>query len=479
MRSRMDRHLGALARLSRGIQGARFQAGAVVGAEVASPDEPPPEFSWHDYMIFLLSMAAEIEHSLMVQYFYAAWSLGGPQVPEERRQDVLDWQRIILGIAKEEMGHLITVQNVLKLLGGPLHLDREDFPWISAFYPYRFHLEPASLGSLAKYVVAESPEIWPANVAVEEREKIIALAHMDAEQAVARVGTLYHSIIGILLDPCKIPGALFRAETYPYQASWDEWGRGYAAGARGRTPTTTPDVIILRASSRSEAIAALSKIAEQGEAVSFIAADAEESHFSRFLFVYREFSKVTTWNPALALPKDPRVAGIGAEDGGSVIQNPEADQWAGLFNLRYRMLLSYLAHAFRLSDDPAQTAAPGHRGQIVNRIFGEMYNLRAIAGILAQLPLNGDLRERAGPPFQMPYIMNFPAAEPDFWRVHEDLLEAAARQLANLRPIPGPAGASYAEALARADHEAVVEIRTLLNSDRTTSRYVRSGGNVR
>jgi hypothetical protein len=200
------------------------------------------------------------------------------------------------------------VQNVLKLLGGPLHLDREDFPWISAFYPYRFHLEPASLGSLAKYVVAESPEIWPANVAVEEREKIIALAHMDAEQAVARVGTLYHSIIGILLDPCKIPGALFRAETYPYQASWDEWGRGYAAGARGRTPTTTPDVIILRASSRSEAIAALSKIAEQGEAVSFIAADAEESHFSRFLFVYREFSKATTWNPALALRKDPRVS---------------------------------------------------------------------------------------------------------------------------------------------------------------------------
>ena len=63
----------------------------------------PAEFSWHDYAIFLLSMAAEIEHSLMVQYLYAAYSLGGPQVPEQHRGNVLEWQQVILGIAKEEM----------------------------------------------------------------------------------------------------------------------------------------------------------------------------------------------------------------------------------------------------------------------------------------------------------------------------------------------------------------------------------------
>jgi hypothetical protein len=35
----------------------------------------PPEFSQREYAVFLLSMAAEIEHSLMVQYLYAAWGL--------------------------------------------------------------------------------------------------------------------------------------------------------------------------------------------------------------------------------------------------------------------------------------------------------------------------------------------------------------------------------------------------------------------
>ena len=45
----------------------------------------PPEFTWRDYTIFLLTIAAQIEHSLMVQYLYAAYSLGGSQAPEDQR----------------------------------------------------------------------------------------------------------------------------------------------------------------------------------------------------------------------------------------------------------------------------------------------------------------------------------------------------------------------------------------------------------
>ena len=34
-------------------------------------------------------------------------------VPEPYRHEVATWQRIVQGVAKEEMGHLMTVQNVL------------------------------------------------------------------------------------------------------------------------------------------------------------------------------------------------------------------------------------------------------------------------------------------------------------------------------------------------------------------------------
>ena len=478
MRTRMARHLTAIAGLPKQI-GDTFQLTEVSAQKAMLPVAPPPEFSWHDYAIFLLSMAAEIEHSLMVQYLYAANSLGGPQVPENARADVLDWQRIILGVAKEEMGHLVTVQNILKLLGGPLHLDREDYPWVSGFYPYAFTLEPLSRESLAKYVVAESPIKWPDSVPEQEHRKIEELAREDAEQQVARVGALYQTIIALLSDPKKIPDALFRAEKYPFQASWDEWGRGYAAGARGSTSTTAPDVLVRRASSRTEAISALKAIAEQGEAATFISADSEESHFTRFLQVYRAFSSVTEWKPVLLLPKNPRVAGFGADGNGAIIEHFEASLWGRLFNLRYRMLLSYLAHAFRLPDDPVQQAGTGHRGQVLNRMFGEMYNLKAIASLLIRLPLKGDSEERAGPPFQMPYTLNFPIVESDFWRLHLDLISASSEQLNLIRQNTSRSGLAYAEALRKADEQSQTEIETILNVNSPTSRNHRSMENLR
>jgi hypothetical protein len=93
----------------------------------------PPEFTSHQYAIFLLHIAAELEHMLMVEYLYAGFSLGGPQIPLEYHKQVAQWRETILGIAKEEMGHLMTVQNLLRCLGGALNLDREDYPWDSQF----------------------------------------------------------------------------------------------------------------------------------------------------------------------------------------------------------------------------------------------------------------------------------------------------------------------------------------------------------
>src|SRR5713226_9625849 len=43
------------------------------------PAQKPTELSWWDWTVFLIQTAAEIEHSLMIQYLYAAYSLSeGP-----------------------------------------------------------------------------------------------------------------------------------------------------------------------------------------------------------------------------------------------------------------------------------------------------------------------------------------------------------------------------------------------------------------
>jgi hypothetical protein len=278
-------------------------------------------------------------------------------------------------------------------------------------------------------------------------------------------------MITLVSDSEKLPDSLFRPETYPYQASWDEWGRGYTAGARGATAKSAPDVLVMRAASRTQAMAALKAIAEQGEAVD-VSQATEDSHFRRFLQVYREFSKSSL--PAiLPVATDPRAPGLGAGDGGSVISNPQAVGWAGLFNLRYRMLLAWLAHAFQLSDDPAQTDAPGRRGQVLNRVFAEMYNLKTIAGLLVRPPLAEDPGQRAGPPFQMPYSLNYPADEVDFWRLHLDLVEASDAQRSAL-PTTDTAGLAYARALGEADRLTRLEIEAILSRDNAPAQYLRS-----
>src|SRR5436853_3303652 len=199
MRGRTERHLQSL------IGGARAPRGALfaVTKSLESTDDIklPPEFTWREYAIFLLTIAAQIEHSLMVQYLYAAYSLGGPQVPHDQQDKVRAWRQLILGIAKEEMGHLVTVQNVLRFLGAPLALDREDYPWDSDVAPYPFTLERLTRASLAKYIVVESPKEWPADVSQAQRSEIEKLASGYGGTQINSVGQRDHRLIAVSQTP--------------------------------------------------------------------------------------------------------------------------------------------------------------------------------------------------------------------------------------------------------------------------------------
>jgi hypothetical protein len=393
----------------------------------------PLEFSPHQYAVLLLHIAAEIEHALMVEYLYAAYSLGGAQVPEARRRDVAMWQEIIAGIAKEEMGHLMTVQNLLRCIGGPLNLDREDYPWDSEFLPFPFRLEPLTRASLARFIVAESPDGWQGDEADTIRE--LARQGIDEDVKLNRVGELYAVLEKLFADSSLIPDSEFRAETLPYQATFDEWGRGYRSGARGHVqgggPVGTPNVLLLPISGRTEALAALKAISIQGEACPDDDPEAI-SHFARFLDIFQHFPEQETW-PSRPAPINPGVFPDLANDGDeeapatiTPITHPEARLWASLCNIRYQMLLTSLLHTFDFAGNLSPSSAMTPRGLLIHSTFGEMYNLRVVSTILMQTPLAaGDEQLVAGPPFQMPYTLDLPLDEADRWRVHLDLLQSS------------------------------------------------------
>jgi hypothetical protein len=105
-------------------------------------------------LIRLLREAAEIEHDLMVQYLYGAFSLkpayaelvGFPQ----------PGSRSFLGVTIEEMQHLGAVNRLLMDLDAAPVLSRQDFPYETDIYPFPFELAPLGPVSLAKFTYCEA-----------------------------------------------------------------------------------------------------------------------------------------------------------------------------------------------------------------------------------------------------------------------------------------------------------------------------------
>jgi hypothetical protein len=477
------------------------------------------ELSWYEHLLVLLQMGASIEHALMVQYLYAAYSLRD-DVEQARR-----WRETLLLIAREEMGHLLTVQNILALLGGPINIDREDYPFHTPFQAFPFQLERLTRGSLACYCYAEMPvglEKDPKRAAEYAAIRADAETHVKQQgenfggevkgDEVKHVGELYHRIVKILGDPDKIPDDCFVDAAFG-QMSWDDWGRSYRGEPAPKT--TTPEVatqtgseranlFIRKVTTREQAILALAQLSEQGEglvaveelmggsnilrAVRPYIQDIEphDSHYGRFHAMYEELrnhkdASEFSWNVPLNPSSDyseNRPSAQGTTASRIKIESRRSRRWAGLFNVRYRMLLIWLLHALTLTRRHPPPATAHLRGQIIHRVFGEMYNMRVISEILVKSPLKGDqdLKDlqdpkspRAGPPFQMPFRLTLPPNERDTWRIHREAiatsLELCEKLLSDKKHAMAvetkPAARNYLAVLMQADRDALKWISTV------------------
>ena len=404
-------------------------------AETAKLPDPTEVMSTHDKTIFFLHTAAEIEHSLLVQYLYAAFSLGDVDVRNDltdaRKTQAKAWQSSIRTIAKQEMGHLVTVQNLLRLIGGPLNLDREDFPFRSAYYPFSFRLEPLTRDSLAKYIAAEMPEN------PDDPDGLVADALERAQAAsggepINRVGPLYARLINLFTDEVELPDSVLSPDTREsFQATVEEWNPGgfpMIVESFGGTPQQA----------RERAIAALHDIAAEGEGSESPSPGSPSSHFERFLAIYLDFPEsigagADFWEPALAVPCHPNTSPAEIADEYlelGRISHPVSVLWARLFNLRYRMLLSFLQQSLltRRTDDETRQA----RSQLIEWTFSEMFRMTELShNVLTKLPRKlPDMTEEgrpllAGAPFELPYTLLVSDRDRDRWRTVLDLVDAA------------------------------------------------------
>lgn len=501
-----------------------------------------PDMSWRDHLIMLLTSGAEVEHALMVQYLYAAYSINGDQPDKERRALVEGWRASILSVAREEMGHLLTVQNLLVLLGAPISFDREMMPWDHEFYPFPFSLEPLSLETLQCFIYAEMPRLAEIkhNEVYQETPRLLAMAPGKRREKAApssigpeqewacvqevtreltkrfgadkikadlhQVGELYHQIIDLISDPHRIPDSTFNEASYDMQADWDDWGRGYKPQPRALTPDgdvdktagprereASPDfpssmahrqahVQVARAATRADAVKVLRALSAQGEAPHLKQDDTgEPSHFERFVQIYEEYKALQkndpSWKASYDVPNNPTTR----EDFAKFTKNTTyipanlesaaaAHLFAQLFNQRYRLLLNFLAHSFQLGRSQS-LQQPGRRGMVMHRAFGEMYNLKTIAGLLVRLSLHDPKNPNghAAPPFELPYTLELPQAETDIWRQHHDLLAASQHTCSEVFRLAG-VSASFKKEVT--DIGGDIYLNTLIQLDEDAQRWI-------
>lgn len=423
----------------------------------------------------LLESAAEVEHALMVQYLYAAYSLkSADDVEDPARKSALgerppSWPHALLGIAREEMGHLMTVQNLLLLLGLAPNLEREDFPPRKDLYPFSLHLEPISRVSLAKYVVAEAPGD------AEGIEDIKELAQESAGGAINRVGVLY-GLLGLVFareEDVEAGGS--------GSADWDRILRELSQAAYEQAPAAAwhladdafrpgstelqadpedwevGDLRVHRVGDRAAAAQAIRDVGEQGEGPT---TEGERSHFERFLAVFRGDGALPPfpageWEPARSVPTDPKVDAFG---------EPRTRRWAQLADIRYALLLGFVEHYLLTTG--------GERAVLMGWIVAEMRSrLGPMARQLATMPRGGsEPSSVAAVPFTLPAALHLPDGDTERWALHEERTRAAIAKLEEMRQGDSADGADrFLEALLDSDRARLAFMESGPAPDATTS----------
>lgn len=162
-------------------------------------------------LVRLLHEASEIEHALLVQYLYGAYSLKPAYAGV--RGAAFPSPNSLLGVAIQEMQHLEQVNRMLQDLGAAPNLVRQDFPYEPDIYPFALNLEPLSPQTLAKYVFTEAPASAldpddPANADPATQDFLTRLQAALGNVRPNHLGSLYTRVIEVTQEviTASVPG---------------------------------------------------------------------------------------------------------------------------------------------------------------------------------------------------------------------------------------------------------------------------------
>src|SRR5438552_10273617 len=114
-------------------------------------------------LIYTLGKAAELEHLVLCQYLFAAFSLKQEEregLSAEQVTLVKAWRHALMEIAEQEMLHLALVQNLLTAVGAAPRLARPNFPVPPRSFPAAVQMALIPFGEvgLRHFAYLDRPE---------------------------------------------------------------------------------------------------------------------------------------------------------------------------------------------------------------------------------------------------------------------------------------------------------------------------------
>jgi CDGSH-type Zn-finger protein/uncharacterized Fe-S cluster protein YjdI len=306
-----------------------------------------------EHLAHMLSEAAEIEHTLMCTYLYAAFSLKRPDHPgfsEEEGRAVERWRSVIVRVALEEMAHLAEVWNITAALGGAPDFARDNFPLGPGNLPAGIvvKLAPFSQACVQHFIHLERPSSstepeghgFESEVTFSRRSRRVRLVPMALDYAT--VGEFYDVLVNGITEFARSVGenVAFCGDPALQLTSEDAEIPGVQAVRCAKT-----------------AARALLAIVQQGEGAP---AHSEDSHYARFVGIRDELERLCAKNPnfepAYPAAVNPLLRPPIRAEGRVFLEDELAWATVDLANSVYAIMLRLLAYSYGLPRPLAERA---------------------------------------------------------------------------------------------------------------------------
>src|SRR6185436_17850124 len=306
-----------------------------------------------EQLLYNLYEAAELEHTLMCTYLYAAFSLRSGQAEGLRPNEaeaVARWRQAILQIAIEEMGHLAAVWNISAALGGTPRFGRANFPLDPGLLPAGIVVKLAPFGepALQHFVHLERPE----SSTEPDGQGFLPELSFTRGGSVRRLTpsvTDYQTV-----------GEFYAKLGEDLQAFAEHHGERVAFCGDPALQLSESEVALLGTKPvicSKTALAAFTAIREQGEGAP---EHSETSHYARFLAIHAELVALKAENPAFspAFPAahNPVLRRPLRPEGRVWLEHETAAKTVDLANSAYALMVRLLGYSYLVPRPEAEKA---------------------------------------------------------------------------------------------------------------------------